>query len=1489
MWIKRCTLLAFFLVTFGTTTAQILNPSGFGPEQSNQSNPITDILNPDGSINTVSQQPGSFDVTGYEMRLDSNGAPIFVEKSAVKAPGDENWSGLFSGPEGADSPVYAVAADDFGNVYIGGSFLSVAGVKANHIAKWDGAQWSALGDGSLNNVYCMAIDAAGNLFASGTFFTSSPLGFFSVAKWNGTSWIGYGNNFHGSVYCILFQGFDIYIGGSFMTTSFDFYGVAKWNGTGWAEVGTGPDKNVYSLAMDGSGNLYAGGFFTTAGGATINSIAKWDGVSWSSVGSGTIGKINSIVFDENDNLFVAGSFGSIGGITAYNIAKWNGSVWAALQSSGTNNECRKLIFDINGDLLVGGFFTTIDGVAANGIARWNGSTWSPVGNGFVYIYDIAVNYDGVIYSGGDFHEVRTTKFNNVAQYNGSEWTAFNQINAFSVNSYVRSIVCDNTGKVYVAGNFTTAGGYTGAMANPMYIVQWNGSTWSRLGKGLSASANCMTVDNSNNLYIGGDFTTAGVITANKIVKWDGTTWAALGSGMNFSVYSVAVDASGNVYAGGMFSMAGGVPVNSVAKWNGTAWSAMGDGLNNKVRALAVDHNGVVYAGGDFTMSGSNPVSHIAKWDGTTWSQLGDGISGTVHAIAIDGNGNVFAGGDFNYSGDVYIPYVSKWDGATWDTLGSGLGHVCYSLSIDDDNNLFAGGSFGSAGGNNVSRIAKWNGTEWLPLGSGTNNTVLAIDCSGNKVYAGGAFSFAGGKNSAFFGIYSDLVPELNVTGNLQPITNGDITPSLSDHTDFGSTNTGVPAIRTFTVNNTGDGALYLTSISIYGSAFSLISASCDTIAAAGSADIQVQFNANSCGIFNGIVKILNNDPAKTPFEFSISATAIDNIPPIAPVLSTMYAECSATPVVPSTTDACTGTVTGTTTTTFPISAQGITTVLWSFTDGNGNVATAEQNVVIEDITAPVVPVLADVTGECSVTPSGPTTTDACAGTITGTTTTVFPIETQGTTIVSWMFDDGNGNTSEVNQNIIVDDVTNPQLPVLPDITGECEATATYPVTNDNCAGILTGSTTDSLHYSTQGTHTIHWTFDDGNGNSVTASQNVIVDDVTAPQVPTLTDLTDECSVTPSVPVATDACAGSITGTTSTVFPITDQGSSTVIWSFDDGNGNISTATQNVIVDDITNPELPALPDLTGECSLTPIPPVANDLCAGSITATTNSVFPVTAQGTTVVIWLFDDGNGNIVSANQNVLINDTTNPETPVLTDVTGQCSATAVPPQTTDNCTGTIVGTTTDSLTYNTPGNYPIHWTFDDGNGNSILIDQMVIVSDTIAPTVVCAPDDTVEISSPVFNYTVTGTEYDLLNYNDNCGVESVVNDFNGQSTLAAAVLPQGDNTIQWTLTSNNGETVQCSVSVLVLSTDNIEENVEYSMIIYPNPTSGFTVISSPNESEVINGIILIKDVSGKMVASMKINEMPCNINLTDLAPGLYLAEIHSEKAVIFGKIIKQ
>jgi len=108
--------------------------------------------------------------------------------------------------------------------------------------------------------------------------------------------------------------------------------------------------------------------------------------------------------------------------------------------------------------------------------------------------------------------------------------------------------------------------------------------------------------------------------------------------------------------------------------------------------------------------------------------------------------------------------------------------------------------------------------------------------------------------------------------------------------------------------------------------------------------------------------------------------------------------------------------------TFPV---GSTTVTYEVVDGAGNnPQTCSFIVTVTDNEAPVADVatLADVNETCAATPNAPTATDNCAGTLTGTPDATFPITAQGTTVVTWTYDDGNGNTSTQTQNVIISGV-----------------------------------------------------------------------------------------------------------------------------------------------------------------------------------------------------------------------------------------------------------------------------------------------------------------------------------------------------------------------------------------------------------------------------------------------------------------------------------
>jgi hypothetical protein len=418
---------------------------------------------------------------------------------------------------------------------------------------------------------------------------------------------------------------------------------------------------------------------------------------------------------------------------------------------------------------------------------------------------------------------------------------------------------------------------------------------------------------------------------------------------------------------------------------------------------------------------------------------------------------------------------------------------------------------------------------------------------------------------------------------------------------------------------------------------------------------------------------------------------------------------------------------------------------------------------------------------------------------------VFPLGTT-TVIVNATNDCG---TTSATFDVTVKDVTAPipDAASLANISGECSVTVnTAPRATDNCSGTIAGTTTDALAYTTQGTHVIHWSFDDGNGNISTATQNVVIHDVTAPAVPVLVDVTGECSATVATPTTTDNCSGTIAGTTTDALAYTTQGTHVIHWSFDDGNGNISTAIQNVVIHDVTAPAVPVLADVTGECSATVATPTTTDNCSGIITGTTTDALTYNTQGTHVIHWSFNDGNGNTSTTTQNVVIDDVTAPAVPVLAAVTGECSATVATPTTTDNCSGIIAGTTTDPLTYNTQGTHVIHWSFNDGNGNTSTATQNVVIDDVTPPVVTCPPNSPfVRNTNPgVCNYKVVGSEFNPVGFGDNCAGTTIKNNFNNSNSLANVLLPKGNNTIIWTATDVSGNTASCNITIKVEDHEN-------------------------------------------------------------------------------------
>ena len=282
------------------------------------------------------------------------------------------WSELAGGTNGY---VNALARDD-GRLYVGGEFTTVGGGlsggnPANRIAMWDGT-WHTLGDGFNGPVRALALDSNGNLYAAGEFTHAGSLFVNHIARWDGSQWHALGSGLSGSNY-VLALTFDgdgrLYAGGYFSHAgNKQVNGVAMWNGLEWSGLGNGMDKGVGALAVDANGYLYAGGDFKSAGAAQAEHIARWDGFTWSPLGSGTDSNVRALALVGN-RLLVGGVFKKAGGIPASYLGAYTfpppegapAPTLVNLAPAGT---------PAGG----AGFWLTVDGTnfSSRSVVRWNG-------------------------------------------------------------------------------------------------------------------------------------------------------------------------------------------------------------------------------------------------------------------------------------------------------------------------------------------------------------------------------------------------------------------------------------------------------------------------------------------------------------------------------------------------------------------------------------------------------------------------------------------------------------------------------------------------------------------------------------------------------------------------------------------------------------------------------------------------------------------------------------------------------------------------------------------------------------------------------------------------------------------------------------------------------------------------------------------------------------------------------------------------------------
>ena len=304
--------------------------------------------------------------------------------------------------------------------------------------------------------------------------------------------------------------------------------------------------------------LWLAGNFSQTGSTQGDCIAAWRGTQWvnSMLGAPFCSEFKPVLHLHQDTLYAYANFGWD---NRPMIAKKTNIGWDTI---ALTDAPVTTLGSFNGQLLAAGDFTTIGGQAVQRLALYDGFTWKSLGNLSIQSQEsirAMVEYQNELYVAGRF-TLPNLGIYNLAKWDGNQWTGIGQIKGLNGGQINAMEVYDE--QLTIAGIFDSISGK--AFSN---IATWDGTTWKRLGEGVSFGGIDHLAATGSRLFVTGLFDTAGVVSSNGIATWNGEQWCSVPGKFNGSIETIATYQH-QLVVGGRFTGIDGLPVNHIAIYQG---------------------------------------------------------------------------------------------------------------------------------------------------------------------------------------------------------------------------------------------------------------------------------------------------------------------------------------------------------------------------------------------------------------------------------------------------------------------------------------------------------------------------------------------------------------------------------------------------------------------------------------------------------------------------------------------------------------------------------------------------------------------------------------------------------------------------------------------------------------------------------------------------------------------------------------------------------